>query len=67
LLRTDGALAAAAVAGGGWRLVTWLRILPAWLRDPCYKLVARTRHKFFGPYRPGPLPRPEWEQRFLAR
>lgn len=67
LLRTDGALAAAAVVGGPWRLVTWLRVLPAWLRDPFYKLVARSRYALFGEYRPAPLPDPTWERRFLAR
>lgn len=65
LLRTDGMLAAAAEVGGGWRLVTWLRVLPAGLRDPFYRLVARTRYALFGEYRPAPLPRPEWGERFL--
>ena len=33
LLRTEGALAAAAEVGGGWGLVTWTRILPGgWTR-----------------------------------
>jgi predicted DCC family thiol-disulfide oxidoreductase YuxK len=65
LLRTDGALAAAAVAGGGWRLVTWLRVLPAGLRDPFYRLVARTRYALFGEYRGKPLAESEWRERFL--
>jgi predicted DCC family thiol-disulfide oxidoreductase YuxK len=65
--RTDGALAAARVVGGPWRLVTWMRILPTWLRDPFYALVARTRYALFGKYRPRPLPNPDWERRFLAR
>jgi predicted DCC family thiol-disulfide oxidoreductase YuxK len=65
LLRTDGALAAAAEVGGVWRLVTWLRVLPAWARDPGYKLVARTRYALFGAYRPTLLPKPEWAERFL--
>lgn len=67
LLRTDGALAAAAEVGGIWRVVSWLRILPAWLRDPFYKLIARTRYALFGEYRSSPLPKPEWGKRFLAR
>ena len=67
LLRTSGALAAAAEVGGIWRLISWLRIVPAWLRDPFYKLIARTRYASFGKYRPSPLPKPEWEKRFLAR
>ena len=66
-LRTTGALSAAAEVGGIWRIVSWLRIFPAWLRDPFYKLVARTRYALFGKNRPSPLPKPEWERRFLAR
>ena len=64
-LRTDGALAAAAVVGGVWRLVTWTRVLPVWLRDPCYKLVARLRYALFGEYRGKPLAESEWGGRFL--
>jgi len=48
LLRTDGALAAAAVVGGGWRLLTWLRVVPAAWRDVGYRLVARWRYRLFG-------------------
>ena len=66
-LRTDGALAACDVAGGAWRFLVWLRILPQWLRDLLYKLVARTRYALFGSYRPSPLANPEWEKRFLDR
>lgn len=65
LLRSDGVLAAAAEVGGGWRLVAWLRVLPAWLRDALYQLVARSRHALFGKYRPAPLPDPAWTKRFL--
>lgn len=67
LFRTDGALAAAAEVGGIWGFVTWMRVLPVSLRDPFYRLVARTRYAFFGGYRPLPLPDPAWEKRFLAR
>ena len=66
-LRTTGALSAAGVVGGLWRVVSWLRILPAWLCDPCYKLIARSRYALFGEYRPSALPDPEWKKRFLAR
>lgn len=65
LLRTDGALAAAAEVGGPWRLITWTRVLPGRVRDPFYRLVARTRYALFGEYRPSPLPDPAWEKRFL--
>lgn len=65
-LRTDGALAACAVAGGGlWRAVGWMRFIPAAVRDLGYKLVARSRYALFGEYRPRSLENPEWERRFL--
>lgn len=66
LLRTDGALAAIAELGGGWRILAKLHVLPRWLRDPCYKLVAKTRYALFGEYQPTPLPNPTWAERFLG-
>jgi predicted DCC family thiol-disulfide oxidoreductase YuxK len=65
LMRTDGALAAAATVGGGWRMISWLRVLPGGLRDFGYRLVARSRYALFGQYRPTPLPDPTWVRRFL--
>jgi predicted DCC family thiol-disulfide oxidoreductase YuxK len=67
LLRTSGALAAAAELDAPWRALSWLRIVPAFLRDPVYRLVAATRTAFFGKYRPRPLANPAWEDRFLSR
>lgn len=67
-LRTDGALGACAVVGGGWwRVVGWMRFIPRAWRDGLYRLVARSRHVLFGKHRPTALPDPEWEKRFLAR
>lgn len=65
LLRTDGALAACAAAGGPGRILTALRVLPRGFRDACYRMVARSRYALFGEYRPTPLPRSEWQERFL--
>lgn len=67
LLRTSGALAALRELGGFWGAVAWLRVLPAFLRDLFYTLVARVRFALFGEYRHAPLPNPDWERRFLAR
>lgn len=66
-LRSDGVLAAAAAIGGGWRVLAWLRVMPRFLRDPFYRLIARMRYRMFGRSHPAPLPDPEWEKRFLAR
>ena len=64
-LRTAGVCAALDEAGGLWRPISWLRILPAFARDPFYKLVAKTRYALFGEYRPSPLPEESWNGRFV--
>lgn len=67
LFRTDGALAAFRDMGAPWARLAGLRVVPAFLRDAVYRLIARTRYALFGRYRPRPLPVPAWEKRFLAR
>jgi len=64
LLRTDGAIAALRAVGRPG-LASMLAIFPRFLRDAGYKLVAKVRYAVFGPWRPCPLPRPEWAGRFL--
>ena len=51
--------------GGAWRAAAMLRVLPRWLRDPGYDLVARTRYRLFGRYDACPLPDPRHRGRFL--
>ncbi len=65
LLRSSGALACFAELEGPWRAVSWLRVIPALLRDPVYRLVAATRNAFLGNHAPKPLTEPAWTQRFL--
>jgi predicted DCC family thiol-disulfide oxidoreductase YuxK len=66
LQRTDGVVAALRVIGGAsGTVLAWLRFLPASWRDALYQLVARWRNRLFGEWRPCPLPRPEWQARFL--
>ncbi len=64
LLRTDGVIAAlrAVDRPGPARL---LAAVPRGLRDAGYGLVARVRHRIFGPWRAGPWPPPEWAARFI--
>jgi predicted DCC family thiol-disulfide oxidoreductase YuxK len=64
-LRSNAVLEILRRLGGAWRLTAILRVIPAPLRDLAYRLVARTRYLIFGVYRPRPLERPEWAQRFL--
>jgi predicted DCC family thiol-disulfide oxidoreductase YuxK len=63
--KTEGVLKIFSELGGFWRMLSWLRILPKWLRDPAYALVARLRYRLFGEYRPQPCIRAEWAARFL--
>jgi predicted DCC family thiol-disulfide oxidoreductase YuxK len=48
LYRTDALLAAMRAAGGVWRWVTWLRVVPRTWRDTAYRWVARMRRSVFG-------------------
>lgn len=66
LLRTDGVIAALRVCGGlGSELAAILAVWPTRWRDAGYRLVARWRYRIFGAWRPRPLPRPEWQARFI--
>ena len=47
-IRSDGALLAIAQLGGIYRLAAWLRIIPRFIRDGIYDLIARNRYKWFG-------------------
>jgi predicted DCC family thiol-disulfide oxidoreductase YuxK len=67
LLQTSGVLEALAQMGGPWGVLSKLRAIPKFIRDPLYSLVSRTRYALFGEYERGPLENPEWEKRFLAR
>ena len=67
LLRTAGVIAALRALGSALSrtLADLLALFPAPLRDAAYRLVGHWRYRLFGPWRPRPLPRAEWERRFL--
>ena len=65
-LRTDGVVAALRMTGGVGRFLGgMLAVIPRGWRDAGYKVVAKWRHRVFGPWKACPLPRPEWARRFL--
>jgi len=67
LLRTDGVLAALRLCPGpGRMLAAALGMVPAGWRDRAYKLIARWRYRIWGEWRPRPLSRPEWQDRFFG-
>ena len=45
--KSDGALTVLSLLPG-WGWVRVLRVLPDWLRDPVYDLVAKNRYRIFG-------------------
>ena len=59
------ALRIASQLDGGWKLLAGFRILPRFLRENLYRLVARHRYKWFGKRETCWLPRPEWRERFI--
>jgi predicted DCC family thiol-disulfide oxidoreductase YuxK len=64
-VRSAGALATLDAIGGGWRVVSWLRVVPAPLRDVVYRWVATHRYRWFGRFATCKLPAPEVRERFL--
>ncbi len=65
LAKSDAALWILRELGGAWRAAGALRMLPRWVRDRGYDLVARTRYRLFGRYDACPLPDPRNRARFL--
>jgi predicted DCC family thiol-disulfide oxidoreductase YuxK len=50
---------------GAWKLLTILRIIPPFIRDFFYDIVANNRYKWFGKKESCMLPSAEWKKRFL--
>lgn len=65
-VRSTAVLRALAAAGGVWMVLGRAALLvPAFVRDAVYRVVARYRYKIFGKYDACRLPRPEERQYFL--
>jgi len=67
LIRTNGIIAALRVIGGGVArtVAAFIAVFPPSWRDAGYRMIGHWRYRIFGPWRPRPLPRPEWAERFL--
>lgn len=53
--------------GSIWRLTIVLRILPRFVLDWLYDLVARNRYRIWGKFDSCPMPQPSLEKKFLDR
>lgn len=51
---------------GAWKLLYVLIIIPAFLRDPFYKLIAKYRYKWFGKKEACMIPTLEQRARFVV-
>jgi predicted DCC family thiol-disulfide oxidoreductase YuxK len=65
LARGRAGIRAVTAAGGAWRLLHALRILPSFLLDLGYRLVARHRYRIAGRLAACPVPPPEHRHKFL--
>ena len=63
--RSTGALRISRHLGGGWRLLYVFIILPKFIRDQVYNLIARNRYKWFGKKESCPIPTAELKAKFL--
>lgn len=63
--KSDAALRICGHLGGYLRVLSWARILPRFLRDPLYNLVASNRYAWFGKKESCRLPTAAERSRFL--
>lgn len=62
---SDAVLGIYEALGFPWRLFTIFRIVPAFIRDPIYRWVARNRYRFFGKRQHCWVAPPEYTSRIL--
>ncbi len=64
--RSDAVILILRELGGFWKFLSFpIRLLPRWLRDWKYDLVARYRYRVFGKYDSCPLPQEKDKRKFL--
>lgn len=63
--KSDAALEIARRMNGIWKIFYVLKIIPTFLRNPIYDLVARNRYRIFGKTDACRIPTPELKARFL--
>lgn len=62
---SDVTLEAFKILGGGYRVLSWLLIIPKGFRDWVYRIVAKNRYRWFGKKETCMMPDPKWKDRFL--
>ena len=65
-VRSDAAIATAAQMGGLWRLAVVFKLVPRFLRDAVYGVIARNRYRWFGRRESCMVPDADVRRRFLG-
>ncbi|WP_256440581.1 thiol-disulfide oxidoreductase DCC family protein [Phyllobacterium sp. 628] len=65
LRNSDAVLAIYAGLGWPWRIAGLLRVVPRFIRDPLYRVIARNRHWLFGRHETCWLPDPADRDRLI--
>jgi predicted DCC family thiol-disulfide oxidoreductase YuxK len=63
--RSTAAMRTAKQMGGRWKLLYRLMIVPRFIRNAVYNVIARNRYKWFGKNDECMVPTPELKERFL--
>src|SRR5688572_4244617 len=63
--RSSAALFVAGELGWPWKMAVLMRVLPIWILDHVYNVVAQNRYRVFGRYEQCLTPRPEFRRRFV--
>ncbi|MCH7978470.1 MAG: DUF393 domain-containing protein [Acidobacteria bacterium] len=66
LARSRAALYVLGTIGGPWKLLTILGLLPTFILDFLYRVIARNRYSMFGRHDHCLPPDPNWKDRFIA-
>lgn len=65
-MRSGAALRIARQLAGAWKLLAIFLVVPWFLRDLGYLIIAKNRYRFFGKSDTCRIPTPEFRARFLA-
>jgi predicted DCC family thiol-disulfide oxidoreductase YuxK len=64
-IKSAAVLAIAAYLGGPWNLFRIVAVVPEFILNGLYDIVARHRYRLFGKFDACPLPSPETRSRFM--
>ncbi len=65
--KSTAALRIAAGLSGNWRFFSVFKIIPAFLRNEVYNIVAKNRYKWFGQKNECRIPTPELKAKFIEQ